>query len=161
MTPADAAGDSPAPADADAPGAAADPVAVVRAFLGALERLDIDGALELTSPDIVYQNVPLPPARGRDAFEQQIRFLERYCTGFEAEIHRIAADGTGVLTERTDVLERGALRAGFWVDGTFEVVDGRITEWRDRFDWATVVVAVLAAVPRAILARLGGATSAR
>jgi hypothetical protein len=26
--------------------------------------------------------------------------------------------------------------------------------WRDRFDWATVVVAVLAAVPRAILSRL-------
>jgi limonene-1,2-epoxide hydrolase len=46
------------------------------------------------------------------------------------------------------------------VDGTFEVVDGRITVWRDRFDWATVVLAVLAAVPRAILARLGGATPA-
>ena len=47
-----------------------DPVEVVRAFLAALERLDVDGALELTSPDIVYQNVPLPPARGREAFEQ-------------------------------------------------------------------------------------------
>jgi limonene-1,2-epoxide hydrolase len=132
-----------------------EPVAVVRAFLAALERLDVDGALELTSPEIVYQNVPLPPARGRNAFEQQLRFLERYCTGFSAEIHHIAADGPSVLTERTDALERGALRAAFWVDGTFEVVDGRIAVWRDRFDWATVVVAVLAAVPRAILARLG------
>lgn len=132
-----------------------DPVAVVRAFLAALERLDVDGVLELTSPDIVYQNVPLPPARGRKAFEQQMRFLERYFTGFAAEIHHIAADGANVLTERTDTLERGALRAAFWVDGTFEVVDGRITVWRDRFDWATVVMATLAAVPRAILGRLG------
>ena len=132
-----------------------EPVEVVRAFLGALERLDVDAALELTSDEIVYQNVPLPPARGRTAFEQQIRFLERYCTGFEAEIHHIAADGpTIVLTERTDVLIRGDLRAGFWVDGTFEVVDGRITVWRDRFDWATVVAAVVAAVPRALLASL-------
>ena len=132
-----------------------DPVEVVRAFLAALERLDVDAALELTSDEIVYQNVPLPPARGRTAFEQQIRFLERYCTGFEAEIHHIAADGPNtVLTERTDVLIRGDLRAGFWVDGTFEVVAGRITVWRDRFDWATVVVAVLAAVPRALLASL-------
>ena len=132
-----------------------EPVEVVRAFLGALERLDVDAALELTSDEIVYQNVPLPPARGRTAFEQQIRFLERYCTGFEAEIHHIAADGPNtVLTERTDVLIRGDLRAGFWVDGTFEVVDGRITVWRDRFDWATVVAAVVVAVPRALLASL-------
>ena len=87
-----------------------DPVEVVRAFLAALERLDIDAALDLTSPDIVYQNVPLPPARGRTAFEQQMRFLERYCTGFTAELHKIAADGSSVLTERTDVLERGDFR---------------------------------------------------
>jgi len=131
-----------------------DPVEVARAFLAALEPLDVDAALELTSPEIVSQNVPLPPARGRAAFEQQIRFLERYCTGFEAEIHTIAADDGTVLTERTDVLIRGELRAGFWVAGTFEVVDGRITVWRDRFDWVTVVAAVVAAVPKALLAAL-------
>ena len=133
------------------------PVAVVRDFLAALERLDIDAALALTSPDIVYHNVPLPPARGREAFEQQMRFLERWCTGFEAEIHNIAADGASVMTERTDALRRGDFRAAFWVDGTFEVVDGRITVWRDRFDWVTVVAAMLAAVPRTLLRRLGGA----
>jgi limonene-1,2-epoxide hydrolase len=133
----------------------ADSVSVVCDFLAALERLDVDAALALTSPDIVYQNVPLPPARGREAFEQQMRFLEKYCTGFEAEIHHIAADGDSVMTERTDALIKGDLRAAFWVDGTFEVVDGRITVWRDRFDWVTVIVAVVVAVPRALLARLG------
>lgn len=142
---------APSHPPADAP---TEPVEVVRAFLAALERLDLDAALALTADDIVYQNVPLPPARGRAAFERQIRFLERYCTGFEAEIHTIAADGDSVLTERTDALIRGGLRAAFWVDGTFEVVDGRITVWRDRFDWATVVGALLAAVPRAALAAL-------
>jgi limonene-1,2-epoxide hydrolase len=144
--------DTPADAPTDAP---TDPVEVVRAFLAALEALDVDAALALTSPDIVYQNVPLPPARGRAAFEQQIRGLERYFTGFEAHIHQIAAAGpTTVLTERTDALVRGDWRAAFWVDGTFEVVDGRITVWRDRFDWATVVAAALAGIPRAVLAAL-------
>ena len=130
------------------------PVEVVRAFLAALERLDVDAALALVADDIVYQNVPLPPARGRAEFEKQVRFLERFFTGFEAEVHHVAADGPLVLTERTDALIRGGLRAAFWVDGTFEVVDGRITVWRDRFDWLTVVVAVLAAAPRALLAAL-------
>jgi limonene-1,2-epoxide hydrolase len=40
------------------------------------------------------------------------------------------------------------------VCGTFEVVDGRITVWRDRFDWATVVGSVLLAIPRAAVRSL-------
>ena len=51
-------------------------------------------------------------------------------------MHHIAADGPVVLTERTDVLGVGPVRAAFWVCGTFEVHDGRITVWRDRFDFA-------------------------
>lgn len=125
------------------------PVDVVATFLAALEARDVDAALELVSPDIVYRNVPLPPARGVAAFEKQIRTLETWFSGFEATIHHIAAEGGTVLTERTDVLERGRIRAGFWVDGTFEVVDGRITTWTDRFDWATVVAATGAGVARA------------
>jgi limonene-1,2-epoxide hydrolase len=153
------AGEPVDPVDTDTrpgPDAGAEPVEVVRAFLAALEALDVDAALELVSPDIVYQNVPLPPARGLAEFSKQMRFLERYCTGFEATLHHIAADDGSVLTERTDVLERGALRAGFWVCGTFEVVDGRITVWRDRFDWATVVGSVLLAIPRAAVRSLSG-----
>ena len=130
-----------------------DPVGVVRTFLAALEDLDVDRVLELVSPDIVYQNVPLPPARGLDEFGKQMRWLQRYCTGFEARLHHIAADGDSVLTERTDVIERGAYRPAFWVCGTFEVADGRITVWRDRFDWTTVTWAMLTALPRALLRR--------
>lgn len=130
---------------------AMEPTEVVRAFLAALEATDIDGALEQVAPDIVYQNVPLPAARGRPAFEKQMRYLETFFTGFEVEIHHIAAVGGTVLTERTDALEKGPIRVAFWVDGTFEVVDGRITVWRDRFDWATVVSAVAVGLARAAI----------
>lgn len=44
-------------------------IEVVRAFFTALERNDIDGVLALAEPETVYQNVPLPPARGTAAFE--------------------------------------------------------------------------------------------
>ena len=37
---------------------------VVERFLDALERLDVDAAIGLLDPDIEYQNVPFPPARG-------------------------------------------------------------------------------------------------
>jgi len=53
----------------------------------------------------------------------------------EVKIHRIAADGAAVLTERTDALIIGPLRLQFWVCGVFEVHNGRITLWRDYFDF--------------------------
>jgi limonene-1,2-epoxide hydrolase len=115
------------------------PIETVKAFLAALEELDIDRALTYVAADVVYQNVPLPPARGRAAFEKQLRTMAKYGSGFEAKLHHIAADGPVVLTERTDALAAGRWRAQFWVCGTFEVRDGRIVLWRDYFDWMTVL----------------------
>ena len=120
---------------------------VVREFLGALERLDIDAATKLLAPDVEYRNVPLPSARGLREVEKQLRFLERFCTGFEVDYDNIAAEGPIVLTERTDVLVRGRFRAAFWVCGTFEVHDGRIQMWRDRFDFVDFTLAFVRGGP--------------
>lgn len=142
------------PADAkktDAKPAEPTEIEVVRSFLGALELLDIDQALTYTAPDIVYQNVPLPPARGQAAFERQMRTGARFGSGFRAEIHNIAANGSIVLTERTDTLEVGPWRASFWVCGTFDVRRGRIVLWRDYFDYADVTRGMLVGLGRAVL----------
>ena len=73
-------------------------------------------------------------------------------TGFEVKIHRIAADGAAVLTERTDALIFGPLRLQFWVCGIFEVHDGRITLWRDYFDFFDMVKATLRGVAGLVIA---------
>jgi limonene-1,2-epoxide hydrolase len=126
---------------------------VVREFLGALQRLDIDAASDLLAPDVVYRNVPFPAARGRAAVEKQLRGLERYASGFEVEYDNIAANGPIVLTERTDVLVIGRLHAAFWVCGTFEVHDGLITLWRDRFDFVDFTLAFLRGGLKLLLGR--------
>ena len=128
-------------------------IEVVEAFLRALEDLDIDAALELLHPDVTYQNVPLPPARGKDATAKQLRMLSRYCTGFQAITHSIAANGTTVLTERTDIIEIRRFKPAFWVCGRFEVEDGLIRSWKDYFDYADCTVAALKAAVKAILGR--------
>lgn len=126
-------------------------IEVVQAFLGALERLDIDAAVDLLDRAVVYQNVPLPAARGIDAVEKQLRFMGRYGTGFEVVHHNIAANGAVVLTERTDILTVGPIDAAFWVCGTFEVRDGKITLWRDRFDFVDFTLAWLRGAVKALL----------
>jgi len=110
-------------------------ITVVRDFLDALQRADIDAAMALLHPTISYQNVPFPPTVGLARVEPLFRGIERWKLGFEVEHHNIAANGPVVLTERTDVLIVGGVRGAFWVCGTFEVHDGLITVWRDRFDF--------------------------
>ncbi|NKQ56261.1 SnoaL-like domain-containing protein [Amycolatopsis sp. K13G38] len=132
----------------------ADPKETVTAFLAALEQLDIDGALTLVTDDIVYQNVPLPAARGKAAVEKQLRMMAKYGTGFEARTHHIAADGQVVLTERTDVLRAGAFEAEFWVCGTFEVRDDKIALWRDYFDWTTLLAASARGAGKALVSTI-------
>lgn len=123
-----------APIRADSP-PGTDPTSVVEAFLGAMAASDADAARALIANDILYVNVGMPPMRGADRVAKVLHLLDRPGSGFEVYLHAVSADGPVVLTERTDVLTRGDLRVQFWVWGRFEVHDGRITLWRDSFDY--------------------------
>ena len=125
--------------------------AIVERFLFAVQNEDFAAADALLADDAKWQNVGLPTISGRQRIVKLLRSGEGKA-GFEVKFHRIAAEGTSVLTERTDVLVFGALRLQFWVCGVFEVQDGRITLWRDYFDFfdmfkATVRGLVGVAVP--------------
>lgn len=111
------------------------PARVVETFLYALRDKDFDAADATLDDDLVYQNVGLPTIHGRRRTMNFMRKLDRPSGGFDVKIHRIATEGSAVLTERTDVLTFGSFSAHFWVCGVFEVRDGRITLWRDYFDF--------------------------
>ena len=118
-------------------------VDVVRSFLEALAADDVDAAVALVDDDIIYENVGLPTIRGKRRFERGFRSFQRYRLGFDVRIHRIAEEDGAVLTERTDAIFLGGYRSQFWVCGTFEVRDGRITLWRDYFDFWAVTRAMM------------------
>jgi limonene-1,2-epoxide hydrolase len=106
----------------------------VEVFLNALQDADYETAEASLDDDLVYENVGLPTIHGRRRAMQLFRRMDGRAA-FEVKIHRIAADGAAVLTERSDALIFGPLRLQFWVCGVFEVHDGRITLWRDYFDF--------------------------
>lgn len=105
----------------------------VEVFLAALQDQDIDAAGAVLDEHLVYQNVGFPTIRGRARAMKLFRGMEGRA-GFEVKTHRIAVNGSTVLTERTDALVFGRVRLQFWVCGVFEVTNGRITLWRDYFD---------------------------
>jgi limonene-1,2-epoxide hydrolase len=108
--------------------------AIVTRFIDHLNALEMDAAFALLADEIVYHNIPMKPVTGPAAVKavfDQIPF-----TALEFIVHHSAAQGDHwVLNERTD---RFRLADGRWVElrvmGVFEVVDGKITAWRDYFD---------------------------
>ena len=127
----------------ESPGGSPSPVEIVTRFLNAMQEGDVEGAIELVADEIVYSNVSLPTIRGRDRFSRGLRAYYRHRLGFQVVVHRIAGNGSSVLTERTDALTFGPFRMQFWVCGVFEVENGQVTLWRDYFDWRNTTLATL------------------
>jgi limonene-1,2-epoxide hydrolase len=126
----------------------------VEVFLNALQDVDYETADACLDDNLVYENVGLPTIHGRRAAMKLFRRMEGGKTAFEVKIHRIAADGAAVLTERTDALIIGPLRLQFWVCGVFEVRDGRITLWRDYFDFYDMLKATARGLAALVLPSL-------
>jgi limonene-1,2-epoxide hydrolase len=117
-------------------------IRTVEVFLNALRDADYETADAALDDNLVYENVGLPTIHGRSRAMKLFRRMDGRMR-FEVKIHRVAADGAAVLTERTDALIFGPLRLQFWACGVFEVHDGRITLWRDYFDFFDMFKATL------------------
>lgn len=107
-------------------------------FIARVVAVDLDGACELVSADLEYDNVPMGKNHGPDGLKA---FLGPMVGGVEAVefvVHRQVARDNLVMNERTDRFRIN----GQWIDlpvtGVFEIdADGRICLWRDYFDLAT------------------------
>jgi limonene-1,2-epoxide hydrolase len=135
------------------PGRDAADLAVVQAFFDAFSAGDTERALALMADDILYQNVPFPADRGKEAVARTLRSFGRFLTGFEVQMKNIAARDGVVLTERIDVLTGPLLYLDIWVCGTFEVRDGKITLWRDYFDLASATAKLFLSPLRSLFHR--------
>ena len=110
------------------------PEQVVNAFMAAFDRKDLDGALALVTDDCYYDNVPLGDMCGREKMRE---FLAPIVAGNEPvqfEVLRQAAGDKVVMNERIDRFVMNGKPVALPVSGVFEVVDGKISFWRDYFD---------------------------
>lgn len=108
------------------------PEDIVLAFAAAWNALDHERIYALMADDIFYHNMPFKPVRGRDNVRAHLaRWPVDSCAW---TITNISARGGIVLTERVDRFTRGRDLVVIPVMGAFEVIDGRIAQWRDYFD---------------------------
>ena len=113
------------------------PEETVDEFIHRIVSMDLDGACELVADDVEYDNVPIAKVVGpqgiKDVLGPMVGGLDRA----EWIVHRQVASGNTVLNERTDRFGVGDKWMDLPVAGVFEVVDGKITLWRDYFDMQT------------------------
>jgi limonene-1,2-epoxide hydrolase len=111
-----------------------DPEQTVRELFRLLALPDTKAAVALLDDAVVWRNTGLPTVKGRRVGGVLLDTDKRGVT-VDITVHHAAANGDVVLTDRTDVLRKGKWETSFWVRGTFEVHDGKITLWDDAFSW--------------------------
>lgn len=110
-------------------------VQIVKDFIDAWSRNDVDELMSYFTPEAVYHNIPVDPVQGTEAIRQVIVGFAGGANAIEWITHAVAeTEAGGVLTERTDRFEIG----GKWIElpvmGSFELEGGKISAWRDYFD---------------------------
>jgi limonene-1,2-epoxide hydrolase len=113
------------------------PEETVNEFIARVCRFDLDGACELVTDDVEYDNVPMGKNFGPEGIKSILGLMAGGLDQAEWVIHRQVAVGPIVMNERTDRFGAGDKWLELPVAGIFEVHDGRISLWRDYFDMGT------------------------
>ncbi|HLM95131.1 MAG TPA: limonene-1,2-epoxide hydrolase family protein [Acidimicrobiales bacterium] len=124
----------------------ADHEATVRAFFGAWVERDPDRLTRFFAPDGTWTEANRDPAKGPDEIRPVFELQTSFASDFSFEFKRLEVVGDTVFTERVDRFVINDTPMAVPVAGIFEFdADGRISAWRDYYDWALLEAQLLAA----------------
>lgn len=115
-------------------------IELVQRFLKAIEVFDYDAAWELVSDDLHYRNHPFPATNTKESSLKQLEMLFTGTTTFKCRVLHIACNGETVLNERWETFMSPFFHIDLPVTSIFQVRDGKIVEWRDHFDFLTLMI---------------------
>jgi limonene-1,2-epoxide hydrolase len=117
---------------------------VVRDFIAAWSRLDVDEIVAFFTPDGTYHNMMNRPISGHDNLRKFISGFIKDWTQTNWDVLNVVSEGDIVIAERVDRTRLGAKGVDLPCCGVFELADGKIRNWRDYFDLATYTRAIAA-----------------
>ncbi len=112
-------------------------VDIVKDFVAAWSRLDVDELLSYFAEDGTYYNMPFAPVTGHEGLRDFISAFLKDWTETNWDLLHIFGDGDVVVAERLDRTKVGDIAVDLPCCGIFEMQDGKIKMWRDYFDMAT------------------------
>jgi limonene-1,2-epoxide hydrolase len=116
---------------------ATDAEKIVTEFCNAWQRKNIDELLGFFTDDAVYHNIPVEPAKGKEAIRGVINMFLPMAKSVQFKVLKSASAGNVVFNERVDIFDLGNGKTiSLPVAGVFEVTGTKISAWRDYFDMA-------------------------
>jgi limonene-1,2-epoxide hydrolase len=115
---------------------------IIRDFIAAWSRLNVDELVAYFSEDGVYHNMPTDPVVGHEALRV---FIGAFVAGWDKtdwKILNLLADGDIVVVERMDRTIAAEKPVNLPCCGVFEMSNGKIAVWRDYFDMTTYIKAL-------------------
>ncbi|MGB9380826.1 limonene-1,2-epoxide hydrolase family protein [Candidatus Binatus sp.] len=117
---------------------ATDAEKIVTDFCNAWPRKNVEELLAFFTDDAVYHNIPVEPAKGKEAIRGVINMFLPMAKSLHFKVLKSASAGNTVFNERIDVFDLGNGKTiSLPVAGVFEVTGSKISAWRDYFDMAT------------------------
>jgi len=108
---------------------------VVRKYLAAWKRSDLDELVSFISDDAVYTDGPRGVHHGIDAIRAELETMAKVVPSTSVDIKKLVASGGTVMVERVDNFKLGGKPFDLEVAAVFDVDDnGRIKRWRDYYD---------------------------
>jgi limonene-1,2-epoxide hydrolase len=121
---------------------------IVRSFIAAWSRLDVDEIVGFFAEDGVYHNMPTGPVTGHANLRAFIGGFTRGWTGTRWEVVTLVGHGDVVVAERVDRTSIGGRLIELPCCGVFQMERGKIKVWRDYFDLATYRAAIAPPAPK-------------
>jgi limonene-1,2-epoxide hydrolase len=115
---------------------------IVRNFIAAWSRLDVEELVSFFTEDGTYHNMMAKPVSGHDNLRKFIGGFVKGWTATEWEIVNMLSRGDVVVAERIDRTRSGDKKVDLPCIGVFEMRGGKINVWRDYFDLATYTKAI-------------------
>jgi limonene-1,2-epoxide hydrolase len=112
---------------------------VISELFAAWTRLNLDDVMSYFAEDAVWDNVPMSPAKGKQAIREMMHGFMKDMSAFNVKILKSLHEGNVVFDSRVDTITmKSGKNAEVPVAGMFELDEaGKIKVWRDYFDLAT------------------------
>lgn len=111
----------------------------VHAYYAAWLSDDLDSVMSLCTEDVVAVNVPIGPVKGKAAVHRFFAKFQSRISDKRYDIHRVIADADSCVVEGVENYVRDGRQVSLPYMSTFLFRDGLICEWRDYFDYRTLM----------------------
>jgi limonene-1,2-epoxide hydrolase len=107
---------------------------IVDKFFDRWSRGDLDGAMDMCTDDVVWDNIPMKPIAGKAAISA---FLGKFATGMSDihyEVKGSMENADSLMLEGTENYTKNGRKVSVPYMASFKFRDGRICAWSDYFD---------------------------